>query len=199
MAGSCLIGVAGGTASGKSTLVELLQRANPDDVGVMRLDDYYLDSGHIPRDARGQLNFDQLEAFDLPSICSDLLALQDGKAIEMPSYDFESHTRTTSKQKLEARPVILVEGIIALAASEIRECFDLGIYVYASEELRFTRRLKRDTEERGRTEESVRLQWENGVKDFHDRVVEPSKAHADLVIQSTRFVEAVRLLQSMLS
>lgn len=180
-----IIGIAGGTASGKTTVAKRLVE-NQNDIGyieMLRLDDYYKDLSHLPLDERKMINFDHMDTFDFDLLISDINKLKNGKAINSPVYDYVNHTRVIGEyRKVEPSSVIIVEGIHALAEPNLRELFDIKIYVDTADDIRFIRRLKRDIEDRGRTMDSVISQYLATVRPMHLQFVEPSKRYADIII-----------------
>ena len=178
-----VIGISGGTASGKSTIADNLSKnATPDATNVMRLDYYYVDHPELPFDKRKTLNYDCPDAFDVELIVQHLKALKSGQSIERPSYDFTNHRRQNETEHVEACPVIIVEGIMALTIPEIRELIDFKIFVDTPPDVRLLRRIYRDMNERGRTLDSIAYQYLNTVRPMHDLYVEPSKVHADIIV-----------------
>jgi uridine kinase len=181
-----MIGVAGGSGSGKTTFVrDLASRLGPERVTVVQQDSYYIDrSKQFKGD--GSLNFDHPNSLDWTLMASQLRSLREGKAIEMPIYDFTTHSRMPTTVHVESKPVILVDGILIFCPREIVDLLDLKIFIDTAEPVRFERRLKRDVSERGRTPDGVREQYNATVKPMHDEFVEPSKALADKVISGER-------------
>lgn len=180
---SIVIGIAGGTGSGKSTFShELVSRLPTDRIAYISHDSYYLDLGHLPFEERVKLNFDHPDSLDNELFVSHLKKLRDGEPVNIPVYDFKTFTRTHQVEQVAPQPVILVEGILIFAIQEVRDQLDFKIFVDTDVDIRFMRRLKRDLEERGRTIESVYEQYLREVKPMHDAFVEPSKRYADIVI-----------------
>jgi uridine kinase len=178
-----IIGIGGGTASGKTTLAKnLLRDAGDQATTLLRLDDYYRDRPELDFDARKRLNYDTPEAFDVDLIVKHLKALKSGHTIECPSYNFSTHARRSNTRLVKAQPVILLEGIMALAIAEIRCLIDFKIFVDTPADVRLLRRIKRDINERGRTLENVSEQYLATVRPMHDLYVEPSKIHADIIV-----------------
>jgi len=179
-----IVGVAGGSAAGKSTLVEGLRAFLPDvATSLLHQDDYYRDNAHLPQAERAGLDYDRPEALDNRRLVRDLRALRDGRAVECPVYCFATHTRRPETRSVEPRDVLLVEGMLILSVPELRELMDVAVYVEAPDEVRLARRVDRDVgPERRRAEESVREQWAHSVLPGHRRYVEPSKALADIVV-----------------
>lgn len=180
-----IIGIAGGTASGKTTVAQRLVEAQKDIsyVAMLRLDDYYKDLSHLPLEERRIVNFDHMDTFDFELLVADINRLKNGETIYSPVYDYVNHTRVIGEYR-EVKPssVIIVEGIHALAEPTLRELYDIKIYVDTEDDIRFIRRLKRDIEDRGRTMESVIKQYLTTVRPMHLQFVEPSKRYADIIV-----------------
>jgi uridine kinase len=179
-----VIGLAGCSGSGKSTLASELARM----IGGLRfhLDDYYLDLGELPPAERARKNFDDPAMLEVPLLAQHIAALARGETIDRPIYDFATHTRLRGQTtRVTAGPYLIVEGLFALHYAELLPLYQLRIYVDTPDELCFERRLKRDTEERGRTEESVRYQFETTVRPASVAFVRPSAAKADFVVDGT--------------
>jgi uridine kinase len=181
---ACLVvGVAGGTGSGKTTVVQrLLQALGPERVALLEQDGYYRDRSDLSPVERAALNYDHPDAIDEPLLAQHVAELKLGKPVEAPRYDFVHHLRAAETVRVEPRPCLVVEGILVLASEPVREQLDLRLFVDTDADLRFIRRLRRDVRERGRTMESVMAQWEATVQPMHLRFVEPSKRHAHLII-----------------
>lgn len=178
-----MVGVAGGSGSGKTTVVrELVRGVDPDRVALLPHDSYYRDFRHLTFDERARVNFDHPDALDTTLMVEHLDALLRGEAIEMPTYDFTTHTRALATVPIEARDVILVDGILVLAEAELRRRMDIRIFVDTDADLRFIRRLMRDVKDRGRTPDSVVDQYCATVRPMHLEFVEPSRRHADLIV-----------------
>jgi uridine kinase len=185
-----VIGVAGGTGSGKTTVARaILRRAGTGQLSLIQHDAYYKDLGDLPPAQRAMLNFDHPDALDNGLLITHLRELKAGRAIEMPVYDFTAHTRTQETQRLEPHRVILVEGILIFADEALRQLMDVKIYVDTYADIRFIRRLQRDIAERGRTMESVVHQYLATVRPMHEQFVEPSKRYADIIIPEGGFNE----------
>jgi len=180
---SLIVGVAGGTGSGKTTVVRSLVTAlGPEQVALLEQDAYYRDMSHLPPQERAARNYDHPDAIDERLLVDHLRALKAGQPVEAPCYDFVNHRRLAETRHVEARRCVVVEGILVLATKSIRSALDLKLYVETDADIRFIRRLRRDIEERGRTVENVIAQWEATVRPMHLQFVEPSKRHADLII-----------------
>ncbi len=185
-----LIGVAGGTGSGKTTVAhEILKRAGTEQISLIQHDAYYKDLGDLGPAQRAMQNFDHPDALDNALLITHLQELKAGRAIEMPVYDFTTHTRTTQTRRLEPHRIILLEGILIFADEELRRLMDVKIYVDTDADIRFVRRLQRDIAERGRTMESVIHQYLATVRPMHREFVEPSKRYADVIIPEGGFNE----------
>lgn len=182
-----LIGVAGGSGSGKTTFARMLQ-ANLGDhfCGILSQDFYYRDLHDVFDHDGGKVNFDHPNSIEFPLLEQHLAKLKKGEDILAPRYDFSTHRRLFESTFFPCRPVVIVDGILILTQSELREHFDFSFFIEAQEDLRFQRRLHRDVRERGRTPEGVREQFFNHVKPMHDLFVEPSKKFADRVISGEK-------------
>jgi len=177
------IGVAGGTGSGKTTVAHKLADSLPEDLSdVIEYDAYYNDLGHLDPEQRAAVNFDHPSALDTPLLAAHLGALREGQAIEVPTYDFVTHTRRKETRRIEPRPVIIVEGIMTLVSEDVRRQLDLKIFVDTDADIRVLRRIRRDIEQRGRSFADVREQYYRTVRPMHLEYVEPSKRRADLII-----------------
>ncbi len=177
-----IIGIAGGSASGKTTVVARLQECFGDQIGVLSHDCYYRAHDDISYAERTQLNYDQPDAFETDLLVRDIQELRKGHAIEHPTYDYTVHNRARETVRMDPRPVIIVEGILVLENSMLRDMMDLKVFVDTDAEERLARRILRDTKERGRSVESVLSQYTSTVKPMHEKYVEPSKKYADIII-----------------
>lgn len=177
-----VVGIAGGTGSGKSTLSERLSQALPGEVVLIRHDNYYHDQAHLPFAERIKTNYDHPLAFETELLIQHLDELRTGRRIFMPEYDFTQHTRRPHEVLVEPKPIILVEGILVLENAALRERLDLRIFVDTDSDTRILRRLVRDVNERQRTVESVIEQYLRTVKPMHEQFVEPSKRYADIIV-----------------
>lgn len=178
-----IIGVAGGTASGKTTIANaILASVGPPQMAMLQHDAYYRDASHLPLAERARINFDHPDALETGLMVQHLRALIAGRAIEMPVYDFASHARL--KKGIRKRPakVIVVEGILIFCERALRELMDVKIFVDTAADLRFIRRLKRDMQERRRSMDSVISQYLGTVRPMHEAFVEPSRKYADIII-----------------
>jgi uridine kinase len=175
--------VAGGSASGKSTVVtEILHKAGLDDVLIIRHDDYYLNQDHLTMAQRKSVNYDHPDALDNQLLLHHVQTLLDGFPIEKPIYDFVTYTRAKQTEKLYPKPVIIIEGILILADASIRQLSNLNLYVELDDDTRFIRRMLRDVKERGRSLDSVVAHYQNTVKPMFYEFVKPSKRHAHVII-----------------
>jgi uridine kinase len=185
---SIIIGVAGGSGSGKTTVSEfILDRVGMEQIAYIQQDSYYRDLSHLPYEERIQVNFDHPDALETDLLIHHLTALRDGLAVDVPLYDYTRYTRTGQTRRVEPRRVILVEGILIFAEKALRDLFDVRIFVDADADIRFIRRLQRDLGERGRTTESVVRQYLGTVRPMHLEFVEPSKRYADVIIPEGGF------------
>ena len=185
-----VIAVAGGTGSGKTTVAnEILRRVGAEHIAYIPHDAYYRDLLHLPRSLRAQVNFDHPSSLETELLSEHLRKLRSGQAVEIPVYNFTTHTRTQRTRLVEPAPIVLVEGILVLADPELRELFDAKLYVDTDADVRFIRRLRRDIEERGRDVASVCDQYLATVRPMHLEFVEPSKRHADVIIPEGGFNE----------
>jgi uridine kinase len=194
-----IIGIAGGTGAGKTTVARSLAgRLGSDDVTYLQQDWYYLDRSHLTIEEREQLNLDHPESFDSHLLLSHLNQLREGNSIEAPIYDYIVHTRTMNTNSLPARPVVILEGILVLAIPEIRSVLDIKVFVDADPDIRLIRRLERDIKERGNTMETAIKRYLTTVKPMHEAFVEPSKRHADIIVpRGGQNVIAVDILSSL--
>jgi uridine kinase len=183
-----VIGIAGGSGSGKTTVAqEILQRVGPPQIAFLQHDSYYKDLSGLPPTQRVEVNFDHPNSLETELLIRHIESLRDGKPVEVPIYDFATHSRTAQTFTVQPRRVILVEGILIFAEAELRKLFDVKIFVDTDSDLRFIRRLHRDITERGRTTESVIKQYQATVRPMHLEFVEPSKRYADVIIPEGGF------------
>jgi uridine kinase len=182
-----LILVAGGSASGKSTVVtEILDKAGLEDVLILKHDDYYLDQSDLPLEVRYMTNYDHPSSLDNELLHKHLISLMQGKAIEKPVYDFVMHTRSKAIEHVESKPIIIVEGILILENEKVRDLSDMNLFVELDDDTRFIRRMLRDMNERGRTLESIISQYERTVKPMYHKYIKPTKRFADVIIPNDR-------------
>ena len=178
-----VIGLAGGTGSGKTTVATaLVETAGREQVALLPQDAYYRAQPHVPEAARALTNYDEPSAFDHDLLVDHVEALVHGESIERPVYDFARHDRSDRTLRVSSAPIVIVEGILVLHDAGLRERLTLKVFVDAPADERFIRRLERDVRERGRSAESVIEQYRRTVKPMHDLFVEPSKQHADLIV-----------------
>ena len=178
-----IIGIAGGTGSGKTTVVrKLIERLPKGEVVVIPQDSYYKDSSNVPIEERQNINFDHPDAFDWPLLELQLQQLKEGKAIEQPTYSYLTCTRQEETIHVEPREVIIVEGILALCDKKLRSQMDMKIFVDADADDRLIRVIKRDIVERGRTTEAVIERYQRVLKPMHEQFIEPCKRFADVIV-----------------
>jgi uridine kinase len=184
---SRIIGVSGGSGSGKTTFVRLLQTELQASVcAVLSQDHYYIDQSARFRGDGENVNFDHPDALDFALLARHLEQLRQGLAIEVPIYDFVTHKRLTQTEPFAAHPLVVLDGTLILSQENIRDQMDVSVFIDTPEDVRLERRLRRDTLERGRTREGVLKQFERQVKPMHDQFVEPSKAHATHVVSGLK-------------
>ena len=175
--------VAGGSASGKSTVVQsILNKAGIQSVLVLNQDDYYLDQKDLPMEKRVLMNYDHPNSIDIELLKSDLAKLLQGATIDKPVYDYNLYTRSDKTVKVSSKPIIILEGILSLVDADIRSLADLKLYVELDDDIRFIRRLTRDVKNRGRTMNSVINQYITTVKPMYHKYVKPTKRYADIII-----------------
>ncbi|MDD7651307.1 MAG: uridine kinase [Candidatus Faecousia sp.] len=177
-----VIGIAGGTGSGKTTLMKNLMGEFGDRITVMSHDNYYRAHNDLPYEERCKLNYDEPAAFETELMVKHLEALRRGESVDCPVYDFTVHNRSDQVIHLEPKSVIMVEGILIFENKALRDQMDIKIFVDTDADIRLCRRIKRDVNKRGRSIESVLTQYQTTVKPMHDQYVEPSKKFADLVV-----------------
>ena len=179
-----IIGIAGGTGSGKSTFTRKLKKEFKDDVAVLYHDNYYRDQSDIPLEERRKTNYDHPDAMETELLVEQLKELKEGKTIQCPTYDYTLHTRSSEVVTVEPKKVILLEGILVLADERLRNLMDIKVYVEADADERILRRIIRDVKERGRDMEGGGEQYLTTVKPMHYLYVEPTRSTADIVINS---------------
>lgn len=183
-----LVGITGGTGSGKSTVThEILKNLPEESIAIVEQDSYYKDQSNITFEERVKTNYDHPDAFDTPLLVSHLKSLLNGQAIEKPIYDFSIHNRVSQTVRVEPRDIIILEGILILQEIDIRNLLDIKVYVDTDPDVRIIRRITRDIKERGRTLDSVINQYLNVVRPMHLQFVEPSKRYADIIIPEGGF------------
>lgn len=183
-----IIGIAGGTGSGKTTVVHQIMNELPEtEVGIISQDSYYKETHNLNFDERALINFDHPRAIDFELLVTHLQELKAGNTINQPVYSFIKHNRTDDTILTHPRKVMIVEGILILANTKLRELFDLKIYVHADSDERLIRRLKRDISERGRDMNEVLNRYQTTLKPMHQQFIEPTKAFADIIIPNDKY------------
>jgi uridine kinase len=178
-----VLGIAGGSGSGKTTVLNhIVREFGSDPIAILDHDAYYRDLSHLSPEKRARFNFDHPDALETQLMCKHLDRLIEGEAVEKPMYDFTTHTRREETETIEPRPVIIIEGILVLAESALEDRMDIKIYVDAADDIRLMRRIRRDMQERGRSIEGILRQYERTVRPMHLEFVEPSKREADIII-----------------
>lgn len=178
-----LIGIAGGTGSGKSTVARKIADGLPaDSVAVIDHDSYYRDRSDLPFEARARLNYDHPDALDNELLVGHLEALRGGSAVDVPIYDFKSHARLAERRRVDPPRILIVEGILVFVEERVRALLDVKIFVDTDADIRVFRRIRRDLEQRGRSFQQVREQYYATVRPMHLQFVEPSKRWADLIV-----------------
>jgi uridine kinase len=195
-----ILGVAGGSGSGKTTVVEeILRSLHPASISVIHHDSYYKDLVHLPIEERAEVNFDHPDALETGLLVEHLTKLRVGESVDVPVYDFATHTRTDEVRTVEATGVIIVDGILVLADPRLRDLIDIKVFVDTDDDIRFIRRLRRDIRDRGRSFESVVDQYLSTVRPMHQAFVEGSRSYADIIIpEGGRNQVAIDLLVSRL-
>lgn len=182
-----VIGIAGGTGSGKTTVVnKILQQLNAEGVNVLSQDNYYHDNHHLSLQEREVLNYDHPKSIDFDLLKKHVRMLKSGQSIEQPLYSFVTHSRTSDVITVEPRNVLIVEGILVLTNAELLKEFDLKVFVHADSDERLIRRIRRDTQERGRDLSEVLHRYQTTLKPMHMEFIEPSKNEADLIVPNMR-------------
>ncbi|MDO5615191.1 MAG: uridine kinase [Cruoricaptor ignavus] len=182
-----VIGIAGGTGSGKTTVVnKILQQLNAEGVNVLSQDNYYHDNQHLSLQEREALNYDHPKSIDFELLAEHVKTLKSGGNIDQPIYSFVTHSRTGDHVTVEPRNVLIVEGILVLTNKELLKEFDLKVFVHADSDERLIRRIKRDTQERGRDLNEVLHRYQTTLKPMHKEFIEPSKNEADLIVPNMR-------------
>lgn len=195
-----IIGIAGGTGSGKTTVVDrILKELQHEGVDVIYQDSYYKDTSHLTYEERAKINFDHPQSIDFELLVNHLKELKKGNAIQQPVYSFKTHNRTGETITIKPQKVMLVEGILVLANPEIRKMFDIKLFVHTDSDERLIRRLKRDINERGRDFQEVLDRYQTTLKPMHQQFIEPTKEFADIIIPYNRYNEvAVSMLQTII-
>lgn len=179
-----VIGIAGGSGSGKTTIAhEIYERLHQDDhMLILTQDSYYKNNDNLSMEERQKINYDHPDAFDMPLLTKQLKQLMNRQAIEMPVYDFTAHTRSKETIHTEPADIIILEGILVLSDKQLRDLMSIKIFVDTDDDIRFIRRLERDTQERGRTMDSVITQYLATVKPMYHQFLEPTKRYADIIV-----------------
>ena len=193
-----IIGIAGGSGSGKSTFAGRLKEAFPDQISLISCDNYYLPHDELPLEQRAHLNYDAPEALEFDLMVHHLEELKNGKPALCPVYDFTRHTRSDKVTEIEPRPIILIDGILIFHDTALRECMDLKIYVETDADERILRRAKRDMQERGRDLDSVIDQYLTTVKPMHNTYVNPTKVFADIILNGGKNEQAFTLVKTQI-
>ena len=178
-----IIGICGGTGSGKTTIArKIVEAVGARNVVLVEQDSYYRNLADMPLDERKQANFDHPDSLDSDMLVNHILRLKQGREIEMPLYDFKTHTRSDKIETIKPRPVVIVEGILIFAEPRVLDLLDVRVFVDTPDDIRLLRRLKRDHDERGRPYERTMDQYQRTIRPMHFEFVEPSKRHADVII-----------------
>ncbi|TVZ52391.1 uridine kinase [Dokdonia sp. Hel_I_53] len=196
-----IIGVGGGTGSGKTTVVEQIVSDFPQgQVSVISQDSYYKDLSHLSREDRTKVNFDHPNAIDFDLLCEHLSELKQGRSVLEPVYSFVEHNRTNETALISPTKVLVVEGILILTDATIRDLFDIKVFVHADSDERLIRRLKRDIAERGRDLDEVLTRYQSTLKPMHQQFIEPTKEFADIIIPNNRYnTVAVDIVRSIIN
>lgn len=196
-----IIGIAGGTGCGKTTVVNKIIDELPEgEVGVISQDSYYKDTSHLSFEERIKINFDHPRSIDFDLLEQHLKELKQGQAIHQPVYSFVKHNRTGDTIVTHPRKVMIVEGILILTNPELREMFDIKIFVHADTDERLIRRLKRDISERGRDLDEVLMRYQTTLKPMHEQFIEPMKEYADIIIPNNRHnMVAIDILRQIIT
>ena len=182
-----VIGIAGGTGSGKTTVVnKILQQLNAEGVNVLSQDNYYYNNEHLSLTEREKLNYDHPKSIDFNLLIDHVKALKKGESIEQPLYSFVTHSRTGDHVQVEPKNVLIVEGILVLTNKELLKEYDLKVFVHADSDERLIRRIRRDTQDRGRDLNEVLHRYQTTLKPMHLEFIEPSKNEADLIVPNMR-------------
>jgi uridine kinase len=183
-----IIGIGGGTGSGKTTVVnQIINELPKEEVGVISQDSYYKDTSHLSYEERIKINFDHPRSIDFELLVEQLKELKKGNPVSQPVYSFVTHNRTTDTILTHPRKVMIVEGILILTHQDIRDMFDIKIFVHADSDERLIRRLKRDMAERGRDIDEVLFRYQNTLKPMHEQFIEPMKEYADIIIPNNKY------------
>ena len=195
-----IIGIAGGTACGKTTVVnQLLEELSKDQVNLISQDSYYKDNSHLSYDERCAINFDHPNSIDFPMLCQHVQQLKMCQSVDQPIYSFEEHNRTGQTLRTEPSAVLIIEGILVLTDPQLRDLLDIKLFVHADADERLIRRIKRDTLERGRDLTEILNRYQSTLKPMHDEFIEPSKVHADIIIPNNNHnTVAINIAKSLI-
>ena len=193
-----IIGIAGGSGSGKSTFAARIKEAFPTQVSLVSCDNYYLPHDDLPLEERAHLNYDAPEALEFELMVKHLEQLKNGQAALCPVYDFTQHTRSDTVTEIKPRPIILIDGILIFHDESLRNCMDLKIYVETDADDRILRRARRDMQERGRDLDSVIDQYLSTVKPMHNTYVKPTKVFADIILNGGKNEQAFALVKAQI-
>ena len=193
-----IIGIAGGSGSGKSTFAKRIKEAFENEVSLISCDNYYLPHDELPLEERAHLNYDAPEALEFDLMVRHLEGLKNGQAALCPVYDFTKHTRSDKVTEILPRPIILIDGILIFHDPDLRNCMDLKIYVETDADERILRRAKRDMQERGRDLDSVIEQYLTTVKPMHNTYVNPTKVYADIIFNGGKNEQAFTLVKTQI-
>jgi len=201
MKNTFIIGIAGGTGSGKTTVVnQIINELPPDEVCVISQDSYYKATDNLTYDERSKINFDHPRSIDFDLLTQHLNSLKINTVIEQPIYSFVSHNRTKDTIKTHPRKVIIIEGILIFNSKELRDLCDIKVFVHADADERLIRRVKRDITERGRDIEEVLSRYQNTLKPMHQQFIEPTKNYADIIIPNDRYnTVAIDIVRTVIS
>ncbi|HLV61990.1 uridine kinase [Galbibacter sp.] len=196
-----IIGIAGGTGCGKTTVVnQIINELPENEVGVISQDSYYKDTSHLSFEERTKINFDHPRTIDFDLLYEHLLLLKDNQVIEQPVYSFVKHNRTKDTILTQPRKVMIVEGILILTHPKLRELFDIKIFVHADSDERLIRRIKRDITERGRDVNEVLTRYQTTLKPMHQQFIEPSKEFADIIIPNNKYnTVAINIVRTIIN
>lgn len=196
-----IIGIAGGTGSGKTTVVnQIINQLPGDEVGVISQDSYYRKNDGLSYEERTKINFDHPKSIDFELLVEHLQELQNGEVIEQPVYSFVTHNRTKDVVITHPRKVMIVEGILVFTDPKLRDMFDIKIFVHADSDERLIRRIKRDVAERGRDVTEVLERYQKTLKPMHQQFIEPGKAYADIIIPNDRYnTVAIDIVKTVIS
>ncbi len=196
-----IIGIAGGTGSGKTTVVtNILRNLDAEEVLVISQDNYYKDHNELSLEEREKINFDHPRSIDFELLTRHVLALKNGETIQQPLYSFITHSRKEETILTHPKDVVIIEGILVLTHPELRDLFDVKIFVHADSDERLIRRIRRDIQERGRDLDEVLTRYQKTLKPMHEQFIEPSKSYADIIVPNMKKKNevAIRLLSTLI-